>query len=101
MDITERRVSQRRPAGDNRARILWDGGTGSEQTAGRLADISRGGAGFVAESPLPLGQDVCFRLETPGKTGWVLARVVRSDGALAGGLSFLRYFPHELFAGLV
>jgi hypothetical protein len=101
VDITERRCTERRPAGDNRARILWDGGPGSLETRVRLVDISRGGASFVAELPPPIGQDVCFRLEAPRKSGWILARVVRSDGAMEGGLSFSRYFPHDLFAGLI
>jgi hypothetical protein len=101
VDITERRCTERRPAGDNRVRILWDGGPGTLETQARLVNISRGGASFVAKLPPPPGQEVCFRLETAGKTGWVLARVVRSDGGMEGGLSFSRYFPHDLFAGLI
>ena len=80
---------------------MWDEGPGPLETPARLVDISRGGASFVAESPLPTGRDVCIRLEAPRKTGWVLARVVRSDGSTEGGLSFARYFPHDLFAGLI
>ena len=101
MDAIERRCTERRPAGDNRARILWEGGAGSLETSARLIDISRVGAGFVAELPLPPGHEVCFRLETPKKTGWVLARIVRSDGAREGGLSFSRYSLNDRFAGLI
>ena len=101
MDIFERRFSERRPAGENRARIMWDGGPDPLGTPARLLDISRGGAGFVSESPPPMGHEVCIRLEAPKKTGWVLARVVRSDGATEFGLSFDRYFPYDLFASLI
>ena len=101
MDATERRCTERRPTGDNRARILWEGGAGSLETSARLINISRGGASFVAELPLPPGHEVCFRLEAPKKTAWVLARIVRSDGSKKGALSFSRYSPHDRFAGLV
>jgi hypothetical protein len=101
VDTIERRCTERRPVGENRARILWDEGPGPLETRARLVDISHGGAGFVSELPLPTGRDVCIRLEAPRKTGWVLARVVRSDGPTEGGLSFARYFPHDLFAGVI
>jgi hypothetical protein len=98
LDIIERRFAERRRVGDNRARILWDEGPAPLETRARLVDISLGGVGFVSDLPLPTGRDVCIRLEAPKKTGWVLARVARTDGAKEGGLSFSRYLPHDLFA---
>jgi PilZ domain len=97
----ERRSTERRPVGENRARVMWDGGAGPWETLARLVDISRGGARYVSGSPIPMGRDVCLRLETPGKTGWVLARVVRSEGGTGGGLAFERFHPHDLFAGVL
>jgi hypothetical protein len=97
----ERRFSERRPAGENRARITWDGGPDPPGTPARLLDISRGGAGFVSDQPPPTGREVRIRLEAPRETGWVQALVVRSDGASEFGLFFDRYFPYDLFASLV
>jgi hypothetical protein len=101
VDTIERRFTERRPVGENCARILWDEGPCPLETPARLVDLSRGGASFVSELPLPMGREVCLRLEAPKKTGWVLARVVRTAGARRGGLSFARTFPHDLFAGLI
>jgi PilZ domain len=101
VDDTERRFTRRRPVSENRARILWDEGPGPLEAPARLVDISRGGAGFVSGSPIPIGREVCIRLDAPRKSGWVLARVVRFDGATEGGLSFARHFPHDLFASLI
>jgi PilZ domain len=100
VDNTERRRTERYPASENRARFLWEEGPDVRETSARLVDVSGGGARFVAELPPPAGLDVCFRLETPTKSGWVSARVVRRDGPAAGGLSFSGNCPYLLAPGL-
>jgi PilZ domain len=101
MEITERRRTERRPALENQAAFLWDEGTDVLESPARLIDISRDGASFVAEMSPPAGQEVCLRLEAPRRSGWVTARVVRSGGAMEGGLSFSGYFSQHLIDGLV
>ena len=86
----------RRPAGVNEARLLWEVGPDVVESRVRLLDVSGEGASFSAESPPPKGSDVCFRLEMPRRSGWVLAKVVRLDGASGGALSFTRYCPGDL-----
>ena len=67
-----------------KARPRWRPGLDSSTSAWEAWASSR-------TCRLPTGRDVCIRLEAPRKTGWVLARVARSDGAKEGGLSFSRY----------
>jgi len=79
----------------NLVRLLWDEGLDVRETPARLVDVSVDGARFVAEMVPPRGRDVCFRVETPMRSPWVLARVVRIDGSM-GGLSFADYSPQDL-----
>jgi hypothetical protein len=101
VDTIERRSAERRPACDNRARILWANGPDVIESPARLIDVSRGGAGFVAEVSPPPGREVCFRLEAPRKSGWILAHVVRAGESKAGGLSFSSYYLRNLIGSLV
>jgi hypothetical protein len=101
VENTERRVAERRPAGDNLASLLWDDGQDVMESPALLIDISRDGASFLAERSPPSGRDICMRLEAPSRTGWVSVRVVRSNGAMEGGLSFSGHFSHHLIPGLI
>jgi hypothetical protein len=101
VDNQERRQTERRPACDNHAAFLWNEGPEVLKSPARLIDISRDGASFIAEMSPPAGQEVCLRLETPRRSGWVTARVVRFGGAMEGGLSFSGYFSQHLIDGLV
>jgi len=97
----ERRRAERRPAVNNRGAFLWANGLEILRTPARLVDISQDGASFVADQSLPIGREVCFRLETPQRSGWVSVKVVRSGEACEGGLSFSGSFSQHLIAGLV
>jgi hypothetical protein len=100
MNPSDRRRTQRLPVGDNRARLLWESGPDVLDAPVQLVEVSGEGLSFFAESPPPAGSDVCFRLEAPRRSGWVLAHVVRSDGASGGALSFARYCPSDLMAAI-
>ncbi len=96
MDERDRRVSTRRPASENRARLEWAGGVDFLNSPARLLDISEGGASFVAVLSPPANAPVWLRLEAPKAMGWILARVVRHDGPTTGALSFSGQCPREL-----
>jgi hypothetical protein len=98
---TDRRHTERHPAGDTRAQLLWADGPNVRQSPARLLDVSRDGARFVSELSPPLGRDICFRLEVPRRSGWVAARVVRAGEAMEGGLRFSGYCPHDLITGSI
>jgi PilZ domain len=100
VDTIERRSAERHPACDNQARFLWADGPEIVESPARLIDVSQGGAGFVSEVPPPQGRDVCFKLESPRKTGWILAHVVRSGESSEGGLSFSGYYLRHLIDSL-
>jgi hypothetical protein len=74
MDSDERRISERRPASENRASLQWAGGAGFLNTPARLVDISETGASFVAVLPPPKDTPVWLRVETPTPLGWVRPR---------------------------
>ena len=101
MEPHERRTAERRPASDNIARLLWDDGAEVRESHALLVDVSRDGARFFAELTPPEGHEICLRLESPSRTGWVSARVVRSDSPFEGGLCFAGHFSHHLIPELV
>jgi hypothetical protein len=84
----DRRRSARLVARKNLACLEWLEGGEILGSAARLADVSEGGALFLADHRPPLHLTVCCRLEGPASTDWVTARVVRHGGEREVGLAF-------------
>jgi len=67
-----------------------------------LVNISRNGALIVAENPPPLATPTLLRIESPVKTDWADAIVVRLDQNRRIGLQFTRSCADDLLlAGTV
>ncbi len=93
---TERRASPRCDAVPNQSRIELPLSQGGERAEARLVNISRHGALVVTETPPPDATQVWLRTETPVKTDWVEATIVRRSKNQEVGLEFPRGCPDDL-----
>jgi hypothetical protein len=93
----DRRAAARESVVPNRVCVEWWAGDSIRRTAGRMLDISRGGALVHTDVAPPLGQPVWLHVEAPARTDEVGARVVRLAGPNAVGLSFANPCPYDLY----
>jgi hypothetical protein len=98
----ERRAWPRCDAVKNRSRLQFATPQGGQRIEARLVNISRDGALVVAEIPPPHVTPIWLRIESPVKTDWVDATIVRLDQKRQIGLHFTRGCPDDLLlAGTV
>jgi hypothetical protein len=93
-----RRTAARHPARLSIGRLEWAEAGDFRSARFRLRDVSRTGAGLVAEAPLPLNRPVWIRLEEPVSTDWLAARVTRQGVQLEAGVLFSGPCPFEFLA---
>ena len=69
---------------------------GTRRIEGQVANISQDGALVLADNPPPAGALVWLRLESPVRTDWFDARVVRSHHEREIGIRFTVDCPDDL-----
>ncbi len=94
--LSDRRVSPRCDAVQNRSCLAFGTPNGSRRIDARLVNISRSGALVVADNPPAAATRVLLRIETPAKTEWVDARVIRVDPNRHIGLRFSHDCPDDV-----
>jgi len=92
----ERRVAPRCEAVKNQSRLEFPVPDGSGRIEVRLVNISRDGALIVTENPPPDGAPMWLRIESPVRTDWVEAIIVRVGQNREIGLRFPRGCPDDL-----
>jgi PilZ domain len=92
----ERRASPRCDAVKTRSRIEFAVPEGRRRIGATLVNVSRGGALVVAGIPMPHETPVRLRIESPVKTDWVVATIVRLDQERHVGLHFTDGCPDDL-----
>jgi PilZ domain len=98
----ERRASPRCDAVKNRSSIEFNAPEGPQRIGARLVNISREGALIVADNPMLRAAPISIRMESPVRTDWVDAEVVRFDPNREIGLHFAQSCPYDLLlAGTV
>ena len=98
----ERRTSPRCNAVKNRSSIEFATPQGRRRMEARLVNISRDGALVVADNPVPEAMPISLRIESPVRTDWVDATIVRVDPNQEIGLRFNQGCPDDLLlAGMV
>jgi PilZ domain len=98
----ERRTSPRCVAVENQSRLEFAVPDGSRRIEARLVNISRDGALIVTENPPPYAAPIWLRIESPVKTDWVEAMIVRLGQNREIALQFPRGCPDDvLLAGAI
>jgi hypothetical protein len=98
----ERRASPRCDAVRNRSTIEFAAPQGQRRIGARLVNISRNGALVVADKPMIRAAPLSVRIDSPVRTDWVEARVVRFEPTREIALHFPQGCPDDLLlAGTV
>jgi hypothetical protein len=98
----ERRASPRCDVVKNRTSIQFEAPEGSRRLGATLINISRNGALVFAEKPMLRPVPLSIRIDSPVRTDWVNANVVRFDPDRQIGLHFPQGCPDDLLlAGTV
>jgi hypothetical protein len=98
----ERRTSPRCGVVKNRLSIEFTAPEGRRRIGATLVNISRGGALVVADKPMLREAPLSLRIDSPVRTDWVDAKVVRFDPNREIGLHFTQGCPDDLLlAGTV
>jgi PilZ domain len=98
----ERRASPRCDAVKNRSSIELEAPLGLQRIGATLVNLSRHGAKVAIDTPLYEAVPISLRIESPVKTDWVDARIVRIDPDRTIGLHFDGGCPDDLLlAGTV
>jgi hypothetical protein len=101
----ERRSYPRYTVLDHRGWLSWWDGRGLELDDIRLLDVSRGGAAFEVEGPLPEGQAVLVGLERLREASCVEATVVRVTWGQRARyrvhVAFIESCPDEFFESAI
>ena len=92
----ERRASPRCDAVKNQSRLQFTTPQGTPRIEASLVNISRGGALVASAISAPQVTAVWLRIESPVKTDWVKATIVRRDQEGQIGLRFTRGCPDDL-----
>jgi hypothetical protein len=92
----ERRASPRCTVVKNQLSIDFAAPEGPRRIGATLVNISRGGALVVADNPMSRAALVSLRIESPVRTDWVGADVVRFDPNRDIGLHFPQGCPDDL-----
>jgi hypothetical protein len=98
----DRRAAPRCDVVKNRLSIEFAAPEGRRRIGATLVNISRGGALVVADKPMIREAPLSLRIESPVRTDWVDAKVVRFDPNREIGLYFMQGCPDDLLlAGTV
>lgn len=98
----ERRTSPRCNVVKNRSTLEFATAQGRQSIEGRLVNISRGGALVVAGTDTPDALPISLRIDSPVRTDWVDATIVRVDSSRQIGVRFHHGCPDDLLlAGTV
>ena len=96
----ERRSSPRCDVVENRLSIEFTAPEGRRTIGATLVNISRGGALVLADKPMRRAAPLSLRIESPVRTDWMDAEVVRFDPSRQIGLQFTQDCPDDfLLAG--
>jgi PilZ domain len=93
---SERRASPRCDAVENRSRLQFAGPEGRGRLDARLVNISRDGALVISKDFPPQDAPLWLRVESPVKTDWVEATIVRRGRNQELALRFPRRCPDDL-----
>ena len=100
--LAERRVWPRCDAVTNQSSMEFVTPQGRRRIEARLVNISRDGALVVAENPPAESTPISLRIESPVRTDWVDATIVRVEPNRQIGLRFTPGCPDDLLlAGTV
>jgi hypothetical protein len=98
----ERRASPRCDVVKNRASVQFEAPEGRRRIGATLLNISRNGALVLAEKPMLRAAPLSIRIDSPVRTDWVNAKVVRFDPNREIALHFPQGCPDDLLlAGTV
>ena len=98
----ERRASTRCDVVKNRSSIQFEVPEGRRRVGATLINISRNGALVLAEKPMLRAAPLSIRIDSPVRTDWVDAKVVRFNSNREIGLHFPQGCPDDLLlAGTV
>jgi PilZ domain len=98
----ERRASPRCDVVKNRSSIEFAAPEGRRRIGATLVNISRDGALVVADKPMRRAAPLSLRIESPVRTDWVDASVVRFERTREIALHFPKGCPDDLLlAGTV
>jgi hypothetical protein len=92
----ERRASTRCDVVKNRSSIQFEVPEGRRRVGATLINISRNGALVLAEKPMLRAAPLSIRIDSPVRTDWVDAKVVRFDSNREIGLHFPQGCPDDL-----
>ena len=92
----DRRVSARCGVVKNRVSVQFEAPEGPRRIRATLINISRTGALVLAEKPLLHAAPLSVRIESPVRTDWVDAQVVRFNPNREIGLHFPQGCPDDL-----
>ncbi len=94
--LDDRRALPRCDAVKNRLSIEFAAPEGRRRIGGTLVNISRGGALVIADKPMLREAPLSLRIESPVRTDWADAKVVRFDPNREIGLHFPQGCPYDL-----
>ena len=94
--LAERRVWPRCDAVTNQSSMEFVTPHGRRRIEARLVNISRDGALVVAENPPAESTAISLRIESPVRTDWVDATIVRVEPNRQIGLRFTPDCPDDL-----
>jgi PilZ domain len=98
----ERRASRRCDVVNNRASIHFEAPEGRRRIGAKLLNISRDGALVLAEKAMVRAVPLSIRIDSPVRTGWVDAKVVRFGSNREIAVHFPMGCPDDLLlAGMV
>jgi hypothetical protein len=92
----ERRASTRCDVVKNRSSIQFEVPEGRRRVGATLINISRNGALVLAEKPMLRAAPLSIRIDSPVRTDWVDAKVVRFNSNREIGLHFPQGCPDDL-----
>jgi hypothetical protein len=91
----DRRVAPRLPAVANQTRLEWWEGDHGQQATASLVNLSATGALIRSPDRLPVQMLLWLRLESPARSQWIGARIVRREGQDHAGLAFVEPCPYD------
>jgi hypothetical protein len=92
----ERRASTRCDVVKNRSSVQFEVPEGRRRIGATLINISRNGALVLAEKPMLRAAPLSIRIDSPVRTDWVDAKVVRFNSNREIGLHFPQGCPDDL-----
>jgi hypothetical protein len=94
--FSERRISPRCDAVNNQLTLEFAVPNGRQRVGARLVNISRDGALIVTKNPALCEPPIWLRIESPVKSDWAEATIVRLGQNQGIALRFPRRCPYDL-----